>query len=91
MKKQFKLVKERNIALLVDQKKMKKEKKEMEKNKKEHEENLRELRDVNSDLEKHNATLKIKLKGKDDLIKGLKELSGIDESVDMTKKSQVLC
>ena len=90
IKKQLKLVKERNIVILVEQKKMKREKKDMEKNKKEHEGNLKELQNTNSELEKNNATLKIELKSKDNIIEGLKELIGIDEYNDEEKEEETV-
>ena len=73
VKDQMKSVKERNLVILVEQKKMKRDQKE-------HEKDLKELRDINGEVAKINATLKIKLKKKDDLIESLKELSGIEES-----------
>ena len=88
LKNKMKTIRERSIAILVDQKKMKREKKEMEKNKKDHENSLKEIRDINSDVIKSNATLKIELKQKDDLIRGLKELSGIEETENMDAEDE---
>ena len=69
---------------------MKREKKDMEKNKKEHEGNLKELQNINNDLEKNNATLKIELKSKDNIIEGLKELMGMEESNDKEKETETV-
>ena len=71
MKNQMKVVRERNLVILVDQKKMKRERKE-------YNETLKELREINNGLIKDNATFKIKLKRKDDLIEGLREVSEIE-------------
>ena len=70
MRNQLKQIRERNLVILVDQKKMKKYHKE-------HEIDLKSLRDVNSDLIKTNTTLKLEISRKDDLIMGLKEVGEI--------------
>ena len=89
LKKHIKMVKERNLAILVDQKKMKREKNEMVKKEKVHETDLKELRNINGEIIKSNATYKIKLKMKDDLIKSLKELSGIEESDEEVEEESI--
>lgn len=90
LKKQMKTIRERNMSILVDQKKMKRERKELEKNKKDQENSLKEIRDVNNDIIKNNATLKIELKRKDDIIKGLKELSVVEENENEDDEEEIV-
>ena len=90
LKNKLRMMKERNLAILVDQKKMKREKRDLEKKEKTHANDLKELRDINSEIIKNNATQKIEMKRKDDLIKGLKELSGIDETDDVDTEEETV-